>query len=104
MWGKILFSTPVLRSDPSVRQAHKVTPVAPGQNASGAYQLTFTATNWNYIGTAGTQGSHLNAHLVSPYLSFDSVGTGAVLVYSSGGYAPAGGLMAWNFTRLPASV
>lgn len=57
-----------------------------GTNASTAFQLQsiVQANGWNQVGTSGTAGAFVYAQFNSPYLSFDSVGTGAVLVYKLG--------------------
>ena len=54
-----------------------------GTNASTAYQITFTAqpSDWSAYGTSGTAGCYVATYCLNPYLSVDSVGTGAVLVY-----------------------
>lgn len=59
---------------------------ATGANASTAYELqgVVQPNNWNSVGTSGTAGALVYAQMNSPYLSFDSVGTGAVLVYKLG--------------------
>ena len=55
-----------------------------GTNASTAFQLTASvpASSWTNYGTSGNPGCGVLTSLTSPYLSFDSVGHGAVLLYN----------------------
>jgi hypothetical protein len=72
----------------------------PGINASTAFQLKFTVSNWTSLGSIGVPGVHLYAHIIDSSLAFASIGAGGVFVYSDYG---TNGLQAWPFTYYSAS-